>query len=327
MLLPLVFKPYFRPQIWGETRLQRLLGKVLPPDGRFGESWEISAHPHHVSQVAEGPLAGATLTDLWSGHRNEICGWLGDSWPQFPLLLKLLDCHEPLSVQVHPNDEDARELLGEANGKSEAWVVLHAEAGSRIYAGLKEWVTRGELETHLNQGTVVDCLHSFEPNVGDCILIEAGTVHAIGGGVVVAEVQQPSDATFRLFDWNRTDVNGPPRPIHREAALRCIRWDLGPVIPIRSVPCRCDTCHDEERLIHCDYFDLSRINLRATEMTLDAELMTMWLVISGHAQLSDKVTGYDRRFVTGETVLIPAHARHLNWSSEQTTLLRVTPAS
>lgn len=326
MLPPLVFKPYFRPQIWGETRLQRVLGKTLPPGERFGESWEISAHPHHVSRVSEGPWTGASLTDLWSGHRKEFGGWCGNSWPQFPLLLKLLDCHEPLSVQVHPNDNDAREILGEANGKTEAWVVLHAEVGSRIYAGLKDGMTCDELEAHLDRGTVADCLHSFEPLVGDCLLIEAGTVHAIGGGVVVAEVQQPSDATFRLFDWNRRGPDGLPRPIHRDAALRCIRWDLGPVIPIRGTPCRCDTCHDEERLIHCDYFDLSRINLRTTEMTIDTDLMTMWLVVSGHTLLRDKVTGYYRRFVAGETVLIPAHARHLNWSSEQATLLRVTPA-
>lgn len=326
MLPPLVFEPYFRPQIWGGTRLQGLLGKSLPPGDHIGESWEISAHPLHVSRVAEGPLAGATLADLWPEHRNEFRGSLKGSRSQFPLLLKLLDCHQPLSVQVHPNDEDARELLGEANGKTEAWVVLHAEPGSRIYAGLKEGITRGDLEAHLDQGTVADCLHSFEPSVGDCVLIEAGTVHSIGGGVVIAEVQQSSDATFRLFDWNRADPNGRPRPIHRDAALRCIRWDLGPIFPIRSVPCLCDTCHDEERLIHSDYFDLSRINLRATEMEFDAESLTMWLVTSGQAQLRDEATGYDRHFVAGETVLIPAHARHLNWSSEQSTLLRVTPA-
>ncbi len=326
MLPPLVFKPYFRPQVWGETRLQRFLGKALPPGGHFGESWEISAHPHHVSRVAEGPWTGAALTDLWSAHRDEFQNPLASSRSPFPLLLKLLDCHEPLSVQVHPDDDDARELLGEPNGKTEAWVVLHAEPGSRIYAGLKAGVTRGDLETHLDRGTVADCLHSFEPRVGDCVLIEAGTVHAVGGGVVLAEVQQSSDATFRLFDWNRAGPNGQARPIHRDAALRCIRWDLGPISPIRSAPCLCETCHDEERLIHGDYFDLSRIHLRATETTFDSERLTMWLIASGQAQLRDEATGYDRRFVAGESVLVPAQARHLNWSSEQATLLRVTPA-
>ena len=327
MLPPLVFEPYFRPQIWGETRLQRFLGKALPPGGRFGESWEISAHPLHVSRVAEGPWTGATLTDLWSAYRDDFHSSPTSSRSQFPLLLKLLDCHEPLSVQVHPNDDAAHELLGEPTGKTEAWVVMHAEPGSRIYAGLQEWVTRADLEAHLDRGTVIDCLHSFEPRVGDCILIEAGTVHAVGGGVVIAEIQQSSDATFRLFDWNRPGPNGRPRTIHRDASLRCVRWDRGPISPIRNVLDHSDISHVEERLIHCDYFELSRINLRATEMTFDAELLTMWLIASGHAQLRDEATGYDRRFVAGETVLIPAHTtRHLNWSSEQATLLRVTPA-
>ncbi len=325
MLPPLVFEPYFRRQIWGETRLQRLLGKSLPPGGSFGESWEISAHPHHVSRVAEGPFKGATLTDLWSEYPDEFRSPLESSRSQFPLLFKLLDCHETLSVQVHPDDDDARELLGEPNGKTEAWVVLHAEPGSQIYAGLKTGVTRGDLETHLDRGTVADCLHSFEPRVGDCVLIEAGTVHAVGGGVVIAEVQQSSDATFRLFDWNRASADGCPRPIHRDAALRCIHWDLGPISPIRSAPCLCETCHDEEWLIRGDYFDLSRINLRATEMTFEAEPLTMWLIASGQAQLRDEATGYDRHFIAGETVLVPALAKHLNWSSEQATLLKVIP--
>lgn len=329
MLPPLVFEPYFRPQVWGATRLQRLLGKPLPAGGRIGESWEVSAHPLHVSRVAEGPFVGASLTQLWDLHRREFLGlkktpatrWQDRS--RFPLLVKLLDCHEPLSVQVHPDDQAAAELLGEPNGKTEAWVVLHAEPGSRIYAGLKDGVCRGDLEQHLDRGNVADCLHSFEPQAGDGLLIEAGTVHAVGGGVLMAEVQQTSDATFRLFDWNRIGSDGRPRELHREASLRSIHFENGPVSPIRLEPCRCVSCHDEDLLLTCDYFSLSRVNLRTTTRSLDDEPLALWLVTSGCATLGCEATGYDRSFVAGETVLIPADSRGFRWSADQATLLRV----
>ena len=332
MLPPLVFEPYFRPQVWGATRLQKLFGKRLPPSGRIGESWEVSAHPLHVSRVAEGPFAGASLTQLWDLHRREFLGLRNTrettSWPdrrRFPLLIKLLDCHERLSVQVHPDDRTADELLGEPNGKTEAWVVLHAEPGSRIYAGLKDGVSRGDLEQHLDRGNVADCLHSFEPQAGDGLLIEAGTVHAVGGGVLMAEVQQTSDATFRLFDWNRICSDGHPRELHRNQSLRSIHFENGPVTPIRLAPCRCVSCHDEDLLLTCDYFSISRVNLRVSVRALDDEPLTLWLITSGCANLNNESTGYDRTFHAGETVLIPARSRGLHWSADQATLLRVQP--
>ena len=327
MLPPLVFEPYFRPQVWGATRLQRLLGKTLPPGDRIGESWEVSAHPLHVSRVSEGPFTGASLTQLWDLHRREFLG-IRNSKPdrqRFPLLIKLLDCQEPLSVQVHPDDQTAAELLGEPNGKTEAWVVLHADPGSRIFAGLKEGVCRGDLEQLLDRGDVTDCLNSFEPQAGDGLLIEAGTVHAVGGGVLLAEVQQTSDATFRLFDWNRVSPNGCPRELHRDQSLRSIHFENGPVSPIRLAPCRCVSCHDEDQLLTCDYFSLSRVNLRTTTRLLDEEPLALWLVMSGSATLSNSRSDSDRTFNAGETVLIPAHSRGLHWSADQATLLRVEP--
>lgn len=329
MLPPLVFEPYFRSQVWGETRLQRLLGKTLPAGDRIGESWEVSAHPLHVSRVADGPFAGASLTQLWDLHRREFLGLCrSDSSgcqqrTRFPLLVKLLDCHERLSVQVHPDDRAAAELLGEPNGKTEAWVVLHAEPGSRIFAGLKEGVCRGDLEQQLDRGNVAECLHSFEPQVGDGLLIEAGTVHAVGGGVLMAEVQQTSDATFRLFDWNRISSDGRPRELHRDQSLRSIHFDNGPVSPIRLEPCRCVSCHDEDLLLTCDYFSLSRVNLRESTRRLDEEPLTLWLVMSGQADLCQEMTDELRSFTAGQTVLIPAHSRGLHWTAHQATLLRI----
>jgi hypothetical protein len=225
--IPLVFEPYFRAQVWGGRRLQERLGKRLPLDGRFGESWEISAHEHHVSRVAEGPLQSTPLSDLWRERGGELVGQGSKIASKFPLLIKYLDCHELLSVQVHPTDELARELIGDESGKTEAWVIIEAEPTARIYAGLRPGVTRDVLQKHLDAGTVAECLHSFVPRAGDCVFLPAGTVHAVGGGVLMAEVQQTSDATFRLFDASCTSRNrssrstGPPDPCNPS---RRSRW-------------------------------------------------------------------------------------------------------
>jgi mannose-6-phosphate isomerase len=187
---PLVFEPYARQQIWGQRRLESVLGKSLPSTNTFGESWEISAHPHHVSRVAEGPLVGKRLDELWHERRAEIAGHTETAIDRFPLLIKYLDCDQQLSVQVHPTDEAAARLIPGELGKTEAWVILEAEPTARIYAGLQPGTTRADAERCLLQGTVGDVLHNFVPTPGDCIFLPAGTLHAVGGGVLMAEVQQ-----------------------------------------------------------------------------------------------------------------------------------------
>src|SRR5262245_60127583 len=210
---PLVFEPFLRSMVWGGRRLSEWFGKRLP-QGPVGESWEISAHPQHVSRVAEGPFLGQSLDDLCRCNSREIFGASAPADGRFPLLIKLLDCRDWLSVQVHPTDDIAARLLAGERGKTEAWVVLGADPDARIYAGLVPGTTRADLEARLGHGSVADCLHSFTPRVGDCLFLPAGTVHAVGGGIVLAEVQQCSDATFRLFDWNRVGLDGKPRPLH-----------------------------------------------------------------------------------------------------------------
>lgn len=233
---PLTFVPHFRPQVWGGRRLQTVLGKSLPPEGRFGESWELSGQRLHSSQIAAGPLKGRPLNDLWNDSlRLTMPAPYRDS-EEFPLLVKWLDCDELLSVQVHPNDAQAQQLLGEKRGKSEAWVVVHAEPTARVYAGFKAGVTRAIFDKHLENGSVADCLHSFVPARGDVVYIPAGTVHAAGGGIVMAEVQQTSDATFRLYDWDRPGPDGKPRQLHLREAMECINWSQGPVNPVCRLP-------------------------------------------------------------------------------------------
>lgn len=310
---PLVFHPYLRPQVWGARRLANL-GKRSHGDLPIGEAWEISVHPHHVSVVAEGPFAGRSLADLWASDGEVILGRPPER--SFPLLIKWLDCHQQLSVQVHPDDDVAWQLLGEEQGKTEAWVVVEADPSARIYAGLKSGITREDLERHLDQGTVADCLHSFVPKPGDAIFLPAGTVHAVGGGVLMAEVQQTSDATFRLFDWNRLGSDGKPRALHRAQSLAAIRWDAGPVHPIapRS-PETNATEHQCETLVSDRYFQLRRH--RATQsFPVQAGVMSIWMVLEGSGTLSGQ-TGYERHCKRGDTLLISASSKPLAWRVDQ----------
>ncbi|HEY5315600.1 MAG TPA: type I phosphomannose isomerase catalytic subunit, partial [Pirellulales bacterium] len=232
-LYPLRFEPFLRRLPWGGRRLESLLGKRLPPGDDYAESWEVADHAVHHSRAAAGPLAGSSLGELVRERGAEL---LGRHWPQarFPLLLKFLDARHSLSVQVHPDDARAARLEPPECGKSEAWVVLAAEPGSLLYAGLKAGVDRPALEHALAAGRCVDCLHAWHPQAGDSLWLPAGSVHALGAGVAVAELQQPSDCTYRLYDWHRRDAQGRPRPLHLEQALETIDYELGPLGP--SVP-------------------------------------------------------------------------------------------
>ena len=202
-----------RRLIWGGRRLGTVLHKPIGDESDYAESWELSDYHDQVSVVEEGSLAGATLRDLVRSRGDELLGQALGPRDQFPLLVKFIDAHQDLSVQVHPDDETGRRLAND-NGKTETWVILDTEPGSLIYAGLKQGVGRDEFAAAIAAGKVEHLLHSFEPRPGDCILIEAGTVHAIGAGVLLAEIQEMSDATFRIYDWGRMGPDGKPRQLH-----------------------------------------------------------------------------------------------------------------
>jgi mannose-6-phosphate isomerase len=258
-LHPLRFEPILKELIWGGRRLASLLAKPLGAGAHYAESWEIADHGDDVSRVAEGPLQGASLRELVRSHRTALLGKGVGGSAQFPLLVKFLDAHQVLSVQVHPDDDRGRRLAAD-NGKTEAWVILHAEPGSLIYAGLRPGVTRHDLAGAMRTGAVEPLLHRFAPRPGDCVLIPAGTVHAIGAGVVLAEIQQMSDATFRIHDWGRKGIDGKPRALHPAEALESTDFAAGPVNPVASRPEPFEG-GTHERLVQCPYFKLERLRL------------------------------------------------------------------
>ena len=233
MNAPLRFHPFLRPMVWGGRRLGDTLRKPLPTADSYGESWEVSDHPSHRSVLSGVAAGGRTLRHLMERDRDRLLG-PGSTAKAFPWLVKFLDAGDWLSVQVHPDDEAAAQLWPGEGGKTEAWFVLAAEPGSKVYAGLKPGVDAAALGAALRTDTAADCLHQFEPRPGDCLFLPAGTVHAVGGGVLIAEVQQTSDATFRLYDWGRRDAQGKSRTLHVDPGLACVDWSAGPVTPVRA---------------------------------------------------------------------------------------------
>ena len=302
-LYPLRFAPLYRRYLWGGRRLQSLLGKKLGEGDDFAESWEVVDRGADQSVVAAGPLQGRTLADVIAAHGRELFGRHFATLPtrRFPLLFKLLDCQRTLSVQVHPDDAAAARLDPPDLGKTEAWVILHAEPGSLVYAGLKRGFDRAALEREVRRGTTELCLHRFEPRVGDCVFIPAGVVHALGAGLVVAEIQQSSDTTFRLFDWNRLGPDGQPRPLHVAAALDAIDYDAGPISA--ATPRPTDLPH-VQRLVACDKFVLERWQLTTPQPIGGDDRFRIVVVVSGEVAVEqDAATAPLRR---GEVVLLPA---------------------
>jgi mannose-6-phosphate isomerase len=299
-LPPLRFEPILREYLWGGRRLGSELGKPIGPGDHYAESWEIVDHGNDQSIVAAVPLAGTTLHELVSQHGEAL---LGRHYPrrQFPLLFKFLDACDVLSVQVHPNDEQAALLDPPDLGKTEAWVVLAADPQAEIYAGLRSGVDRQQLACAVADGRCDECLHVVRPAVGDCFLIEAGTVHALGGGLLIAEIQQASDTTFRLFDWNRVDRDGRPRRLHIEEALAAIDFARGPVGP--RVPQPTDRPH-VERLAACEKFVLDRWRIDLAAPLATNERFHILSVVAGGVSVS--ASGAEHSLARGGTLLVPA---------------------
>jgi mannose-6-phosphate isomerase len=236
-LYPLKFRDIYKERIWGGRNLERFLNKTLPPgDAPIGESWEVADHRSETSVVANGAYEGWTLRRLREEFGADLIGEHGLALGrgQLPLLIKFLDAQDVLSVQVHPDDEYAGKFENGELGKTEMWYVLHAEPGAKLILGLKPGTTRESLKSAIEAGKTEECLREVEVKAGDCFFTPAGRVHAIGAGNIICEVQQNSDVTYRLYDWNRVDDDGQPRELHVEKSLDVIRFgddDIAPATP------------------------------------------------------------------------------------------------
>jgi mannose-6-phosphate isomerase len=310
-LYPLTFKPAFKYYVWGGWKLVRRFGRQPAADlDRVAESWEISAHPHGVSRVAAGPLLDEPLPAVVGRWGLQLVGTRGEPAfraGRFPLLVKLLDAAQDLSVQVHPDDEYAQAQGDDLFGKTEAWYVLQADPGARIIYGVRKGTTRQGFRDALDQGHLEQCLHYVPVQAGDAILLRPGTLHAILAGLVIVEVQQASDATYRVYDWNRLGVDGKPRELHVDKALDVIDFslvepDVGPATPLPSTP----ALQRVER-VRCSHFVIEALRLEAGaafHSRADGTTFEIWACLDGGAELTWAGRPVGMRAV--EFVLVPA---------------------
>jgi mannose-6-phosphate isomerase len=305
---PLRFEPIFMERMWGGRRLESEFGRQLPPNVRIGESWEIVDRPEAQSVVTNGPLEGKTLHDLWTQHHRDVFGNVAEA-ARFPLLIKLLDAQEKLSLQVHPPEDVAKTLDGEA--KTECWYVAAARPRAEFFLGFTRALTRDKFEEALRSGTVADYVHKIRVKTGDSMFLPAGRLHAVGAGNVLVEIQQNSDTTYRVFDWNRVDASGKRRQLHVDQALQCI--DFTDVAPKLVEP-------KGELLVRHELFEIQKWNLDGTR---DIAPRTQFAIV---CCLSGKLTCADVDLARGEFFLVPASSenRQLRPCSDRTTLLRVT---
>ncbi len=292
---PIAFSPIYMTRVWGGRSLETVYQRDLPDEQPYGESWEMSDRADEQSIVSSGPFAGKSLHDLWTNHREEIFGedLTGD---RFPLLIKILDARDDLSIQVHPPAEVADELGGDP--KTEMWYIADCDPGAKLYIGLKDGCTRDTFERSLAEGTVEEQVHAVSPRAGESIFIPSGRLHAIGAGFLIYEIQQNSDTTYRVFDWNRVGLDGAPRDLHIEESMASIDFD--DFEPGMDQP-------DGDTLASCEYFIVTRHNIpESQEITIQNDAFSIITVISGEIR-SDAGT----IFKTGDFLILPRNAHPL----------------
>jgi mannose-6-phosphate isomerase len=292
MLYPFCFAPVYKDYLWGGGRIPMVFNRDMP-EGVYAESWEISTHPDGTTAIANGPLAGKTLLDLLPERKTEILGShvKGDD---FPLLIKLIDARDKLSVQVHPNNGNAAAVGGQP--KTEMWYFLEGDAGANIYCGLKPGIGKKEFLQAMENKTVADVLQDIPAKNGEAVFVPGGCIHAIGVGCLLLEIQQNSNTTYRLYDWDRTDANGKSRELHIDQALQVIDWDNN------GDP----HCTPQGTTIEsCEYFQLDRHQL--TEETAFPSLGTSFhalFIAAGQGIL--RWAGGEDRLSKGQSWLVPA---------------------
>lgn len=313
---PLVFSPLYKDRVWGGRTLATLYNRQLPDtDTPFGESWELVDREDEQSFVRTGALAGTSIETLWRDQRESIFGKRAQASkePRFPILVKILDARDRLSIQVHPPAAVAPALKGEP--KTEMWYIAHADAGAKLYVGLREGVDRESFEKGIAEGLTADQVHAIEPRQGEFIFIPSGRLHAIGAGLVIYEIQQNSDTTYRVFDWNRLGLDGKPRALHVSESLQCIDFDD---IEPGMTPAQGET------LVDCDYFHVKEWELAGSEVRPAAPESEFAFV----AVVSGQVRSGGFTFKSGDFFLVPAAGaeavRHLTAGPEGCRILVTT---
>jgi mannose-6-phosphate isomerase len=302
----ITFEPLYMERLWGGRALEMIYGRSLPtPDVPFGEAWEIVDREDAQSVVSGGKFSGMTLHELWRDRREEIFGGGLPLSDRFPLLIKILDSADDLSIQVHPPAAIAGQLGGEP--KTEMWFIADAKPGAKLYVGLRKGATRESFERAIAEGTVAEQVHAITPGKGDSIFIESGRLHAIGAGFLIHEIQQNSDTTYRVFDWNRTDFAGKPRQLHVEESLACI--DFEDIKPGMDKP-ECDT------LAECPFFKTTLHDLAAGDIISNPHPDRFSLITVVEGCLESAHT-------TGRTVLLPSGADGLA-ATAPTKVLQIT---
>ena len=319
-LYPLTFQPIFKERVWGGRNIERLYGKKLPANQVIGESWEITDRPEGVSIIANGPLAGKTLRWLMENHAAEVLGADRANAKQFPLLVKILDAQDKLSLQVHPPAAKAKELKGEP--KTEMWFIADATPTADLFVGLKHGVTLADFERKVHDGSVAECFHHLYVKPGDVMFLPSGRVHAIGAGSVIFEIQQNSDTTYRVFDWNRMGLDGKPREMHVGQSLASIDFnDFEPPL-IKSKYSQNET-FAVRYLVDDPLFRTNAWQIkRGQRFYVSSKLPQIFGVVSGRLKL--RGNDVDVPLKAGDFCLVPASVERISVQSEtQVELLHV----
>lgn len=302
-LYPLKFEPILKEKIWGGNALATRFGKKAPADAKIGESWELSAVSENLSVVTNGFLAGNNIEELIEVYMGDLTGEaVFDKFGnEFPLLIKLIEAREDLSVQVHPPDDMARERHN-AYGKTEMWYILESQKPSYIYTGFRRPVAKEEFEKALEDGTLPDLLNKEEAHPGDVFFTPAGRVHAIGAGIILAEIQQTSDITYRIYDWGRKDNKGNSRELHIDLAFDAINFSMSGKNKIRKEPIPGMV----ENLVNCEYFHTNIINFKSPVPRDYYANDSFVIFICTEGRFSISWDSNNEIVLKGETVLLPA---------------------
>ena len=301
---PLTFRPTYQERVWGGSRLAGLFGRVLPEGRRIGESWEVCDRPEAPSVVAQGPLAGRTLGELMAADPEGLWGPGGERGMRFPWLCKLLDARDDLSLQVHPPAHRAVELGGEP--KTEMWYVAEADEDAAVYVGVQPGTTPAEFERCSRDGTVAGLFHRLPVREGDVLFLPSGRVHALGRGLVILEIQQNSDTTYRVFDWNRVGLDGRPRALHLAEAMQSIDFsDTSPSLVPRGG--REEACRRVRELVRHELFQIDHVSGSGAWHETGGTGAWMLAVVKG--QLAVTSVGFTVNAGPGDFVVVPAAVR------------------